>query len=157
MKNISANSPTIVSSALEHSPIKEKKKMANTTLTGGHQIVEIANRFGSLFLVNGQQFANRGRAEAYARKHPTPESRRAQLRAAKFNRFEGYHQFETLEHGGFGTLSYGSFEVFHNHNLSSSETGWYWWPCWPGCLPDGEPTGPFLSSFRAYSNAQECA
>jgi hypothetical protein len=43
-------------------------------------------------------------------------------------------------------------EVFH---LSDDEAlamecegaplteGWYWWPCFPGCLPDGEPNGPF--------------
>ena len=23
------------------------------------------------------------------------------------------------------------------------EEGWYWWACQPGCLPDGEPQGPF--------------
>ena len=21
--------------------------------------------------------------------------------------------------------------------------GWYWWSCCPGCLPDGDPSGPF--------------
>lgn len=21
--------------------------------------------------------------------------------------------------------------------------GWYWWSCFPGCLPDGDPIGPF--------------
>ncbi len=21
--------------------------------------------------------------------------------------------------------------------------GWYWWSCQPGCLPDGDPCGPF--------------
>ena len=21
--------------------------------------------------------------------------------------------------------------------------GWYWWPCLPGCMPDGDPQGPF--------------
>ena len=23
------------------------------------------------------------------------------------------------------------------------DSGWYWWSCCPGCLPDGEPSGPF--------------
>lgn len=23
------------------------------------------------------------------------------------------------------------------------EEGWYWWSCSPGCIPDGEATGPF--------------
>jgi len=21
--------------------------------------------------------------------------------------------------------------------------GWFWWPCFPGCLPDTDPIGPF--------------
>lgn len=24
-----------------------------------------------------------------------------------------------------------------------SEPGWYYWPCFPGCLPDGPAIGPF--------------
>lgn len=27
--------------------------------------------------------------------------------------------------------------------------GWFWWPCFPGCLPDGDPSGPFATE-------QEC-
>lgn len=27
-------------------------------------------------------------------------------------------------------------------------TGWYWWVCLPGCLPDSDPNGPF-ESFEA--------
>jgi len=23
------------------------------------------------------------------------------------------------------------------------EAGWYYWYCFPGCLPDGEPCGPY--------------
>ncbi len=23
--------------------------------------------------------------------------------------------------------------------------GWYWWSCFPDCLPDGEPNGPSFS------------
>lgn len=33
--------------------------------------------------------------------------------------------------------------------------GWYWWPCFPGCLPDGEPIGPFDSQADAIASAQE--
>jgi hypothetical protein len=25
------------------------------------------------------------------------------------------------------------------------EPGWYWWSCFPGCLPDGDPIGPFAT------------
>ena len=42
-------------------------------------------------------------------------------------------------------------ETFHSSDLDYSGMpiedvlmgGWYWWSCQPGCLPDGEPNGPF--------------
>lgn len=33
--------------------------------------------------------------------------------------------------------------------------GWYWWSCFPGCLPDGEPMGPFATQAEALADAQE--
>lgn len=33
--------------------------------------------------------------------------------------------------------------------------GWYWWPSFPGCLPDGEPNGPFETEEEAIENANE--
>ena len=33
--------------------------------------------------------------------------------------------------------------------------GWYWWPCFPGCMPDGEPNGPFGTEALAIEDAQE--
>ena len=32
--------------------------------------------------------------------------------------------------------------------------GWYWWSCFPGCLPDGCPNGPFTSRAEALADAQ---
>lgn len=32
--------------------------------------------------------------------------------------------------------------------------GWYWHACFPGCLPDGEPSGPFASEAEALADAQ---
>lgn len=32
--------------------------------------------------------------------------------------------------------------------------GWYWWACFPGCLPDGPPCGPFDSEEDAADDAQ---
>lgn len=34
-------------------------------------------------------------------------------------------------------------------------TGWYWWSCFPGCLPDGDPNGPFESAEDAVEDAYE--
>ena len=35
------------------------------------------------------------------------------------------------------------------------EPGFYWWTCFPGCLPDGEPNGPFESFEDAEADAQD--
>lgn len=34
--------------------------------------------------------------------------------------------------------------------------GWYWWPCFPGCMPDGDgiPSGPFKTEADAIADAQ---
>ena len=34
------------------------------------------------------------------------------------------------------------------------EDGWYWQACFPGCLPDGEPMGPFATEAEAVADAQ---
>ena len=36
-----------------------------------------------------------------------------------------------------------------------SQVGWYWWACFPGCLPDGEPNGPFESEEDALADARD--
>ena len=39
--------------------------------------------------------------------------------------------------------------------------GWYWWACFPGCLPDGQvghpadANGPFETATEAIADAQE--
>jgi hypothetical protein len=33
--------------------------------------------------------------------------------------------------------------------------GWYWWPCFPGCMPDSDPIGPFETEAEAIADAQE--
>ncbi len=75
-----------------------------------------------------------------------------------------YHQFQTEDtEEGYDTT--GSFEVFHKSNEEATWTdedgeqhttgaGWYWWPCFPGCLPDGDPIGPFGTEEEAINNAQ---
>lgn len=34
-------------------------------------------------------------------------------------------------------------------------SGWYWWACFPGCLPNSEPEGPFASEAEAIADAQK--
>lgn len=81
----------------------------------------------------------------------------------------GFHQFKD-ESGE----EYGSFEVFWSNGELTPEDqacepdaladmteeewlapGWYWVACFPGCLPDGEPTGPFAYSQQAKADALE--
>ena len=50
-------------------------------------------------------------------------------------------------------------ERMDNECLSSFQNaatlkGWYWWLCLPGCLPDGEPNGPFATEEEAIKDAQ---
>lgn len=46
-------------------------------------------------------------------------------------------------------------EIFHVSKRELGEygdidtPGWYWHACFPGCLPDGEPQGPFGSEREA--------
>jgi hypothetical protein len=66
---------------------------------------------------------------------------------------------------------YGSFEVFKldkqdieqwNHDQDIEAVmdgtpytpGFYWWACFPGCLPDGEASGPFATEDEAIADAQ---
>ncbi len=60
-----------------------------------------------------------------------------------------------------GQDEYGSFETFfvpsnrsHATDNDDLEAGWYWWACFPGCLPDGEPSGPFNSEREAILDAR---
>ena len=32
--------------------------------------------------------------------------------------------------------------------------GWYWWACFPGCVPDSDPVGPFDTEDEAIADAQ---
>lgn len=60
----------------------------------------------------------------------------------------GYHAFMT-EDGE----RYGSFEVFQSDATSELGAGFFWWACMPGCLPDGDASGPFDTSLAAYADA----
>lgn len=35
------------------------------------------------------------------------------------------------------------------------EPGWYYWYCFPGCMPESEPVGPFDSEAAALAYARE--
>ena len=33
-------------------------------------------------------------------------------------------------------------------------TGWFYWFCFPGCMPDSEPSGPFTTETEALADIQ---
>lgn len=33
--------------------------------------------------------------------------------------------------------------------------GWYWWPCFPGCMPDSDASGPYATEDKAIEAARE--
>ena len=33
--------------------------------------------------------------------------------------------------------------------------GFYWWCCFPGCMPEGDPMGPFATQEDAIADARE--
>lgn len=33
--------------------------------------------------------------------------------------------------------------------------GYYWWSCFPGCLSDSDPIGPFTTESEALADAQD--
>lgn len=79
-----------------------------------------------------------------------------------------YHQFIDYDTDSM----YGSFEVWEQspakaayaaraiaagadpESVGPDQSGFYWWPCWPGCVPDGFWTGPFDSVEAAIDNAR---
>lgn len=82
-----------------------------------------------------------------------------------------YHTFKDLDTDDEAELGneYGSFEVFfvseleaqynrensdHGNDFTLYESGWYWWSCFPGCLPDGPALGPFETEQAAIDDAQ---
>ena len=74
---------------------------------------------------------------------------------------EPYGSFEVFWHGGEVIDSMGYFFAPSDYTqpldtaLSIETSGWYWWSCFAGCLPDGEKVGPFASSEQAYNDANE--
>ena len=49
-----------------------------------------------------------------------------------------------------------SVEIFYaDRALATSfgtRSGWFWWRCKPGSLPEVPPIGPFATSYAAYRN-----
>jgi hypothetical protein len=64
-----------------------------------------------------------------------------------------YHSFHNEDGHAFG-----SFEIFQEDKDQRIydpflKDNWFWWSCLPGCLPDGDKTGPFKTWKEAFNDA----
>jgi len=59
----------------------------------------------------------------------------------------------------FDVRSGATVEIFFADNVLArsfgARSGWFWWRCKPGCVPDTPPTGPFGTSYTTYRDALE--
>lgn len=55
---------------------------------------------------------------------------------------------------GMCPLCSGFMEDEQDANHETKHVGYYWQSCFPGCLPDGEPNGPFPTEAEALADAQ---
>lgn len=51
----------------------------------------------------------------------------------------------------------GKGEVTWEGQEEPSEAGWYYWYCFPGCMPDSDAQGPFDTEEEAAQAAQDAA
>lgn len=50
---------------------------------------------------------------------------------------------------------YGDDDCWADKDGEPLPEGWYYWFCFPGCLPDSEPFGPFKTHEAAEADARE--
>jgi len=48
-----------------------------------------------------------------------------------------------------------SIETWWHEGDDEMSEGFYWQSCMPGCLPDGEPSGPFETEQEALDDARD--
>ena len=46
-------------------------------------------------------------------------------------------------------------DFYEDETPEPSEAGFYYWHCFPGCMPDSEATGPFATEDEALADARE--
>jgi len=51
--------------------------------------------------------------------------------------------------------NYNLANLDHADEYTLTVPGWYWWSCFPGCIPDGPASGPFNTEEEATADAQD--
>ena len=49
--------------------------------------------------------------------------------------------------------TYNRANADHADEYTIDAPGWWWWSCFPGCLPDGPASGPFPTQAEAEADA----
>ena len=49
----------------------------------------------------------------------------------------------------------GELELEGLEEGETSGEGWYYWFCFPGCMPESEPFGPYATEAEALADARE--
>lgn len=64
--------------------------------------------------------------------------------------------FAQAEHGTWMAEATLDLEPEPHSNLTDCTPleGWYYWFCFPGCLPDSDPVGPFATKQEALEDAR---
>ena len=52
-------------------------------------------------------------------------------------------------------VNYNLQNIDHADEYTITEAGWYWWSCFPGCLPDSDAIGPFETEQDAIDDARD--
>jgi hypothetical protein len=61
------------------------------------------------------------------------------------NRMLDKHALPDIEYWQVGAHGSGNIGAGVDLTGQAAEPGWYWWVCFPGCLPDSDPSGPFTT------------
>ncbi len=64
-----------------------------------------------------------------------------------------YHKLREFRLAGMSSANRDAMldTIIKEHDITG---GWYWQSCFPGCLPDSDPIGPFATRDEALADAQ---
>ena len=80
------------------------------------------------------------------------------MRIGNYEIFEA--EYESCDNCGGLQLDHAQPLQHENHCSQNKEeittgSGWFYWCCSPGCLPEGDPIGPFESETSAKEDAEQ--
>lgn len=78
-----------------------------------------------------------------------------QKRAADAHALPDVEVFEVWAGTPYDECPLCDFDAPNHASHKAEHCGFYWHACFPGCLPDGEPRGPFVTQAEALADAQE--